>query len=174
VAARGRRNADAVLAAALAGGAKVKQAAQRADVSERTAFRRLADPGFRRQVVEARSAMVARACGRMAAGMAGAAVTLRRLLKAESDAVKLGAARALLELGYKLGEVAGIREQLDELRRELEALGRHDGGAEAAGGEAEGGGPPPGPGGGPPAPPASPGERQGPGVLPDGPGHLCG
>jgi hypothetical protein len=42
----GRKNADAALLTALAGGATVRRAAEQAEVSERTAYRRLEDAGF--------------------------------------------------------------------------------------------------------------------------------
>jgi hypothetical protein len=133
VAHRGRRNADDALVAALAGGATVRAASRRANLSERTAHRRLEDADFRRRVREARTAMIRRASGRMAAGMAGAAATLRRLLDARADTVKLAAARAILELGVKLGEVAALEERLAELERQLG--GRADAGATDRNGE---------------------------------------
>ena len=60
VAHRGRHSADDKLDAALASGLTVRDAA---DVAERTATRRMADAGFRRQVVELRSATVRSAAG---------------------------------------------------------------------------------------------------------------
>jgi hypothetical protein len=47
---RGRRNADEALALALASGQTLRDAAAAAAISERTAARRWADPGFRRRV----------------------------------------------------------------------------------------------------------------------------
>jgi len=46
VAHRGRKEADEALLQALACGATVETAAQRAGIGERTAYRRLADPEF--------------------------------------------------------------------------------------------------------------------------------
>ena len=71
-------------------------------VSERSAGRLLDDPKFKKRVNQLRAHMIRRAMGKMAAGMAEAAATLRSLLKAESEAIRLGASRALLELTVRL------------------------------------------------------------------------
>jgi hypothetical protein len=85
-------------------------------LSERTATRRWGDPAFRRRVAELRGEMVARSLGRMADGMAEAADVLRALLDAGTPpAVRLGAARALLELGVKLRESVELEERLRTL-----------------------------------------------------------
>jgi hypothetical protein len=57
---------DAALIVALAGGATVRDAARRAHVGERTVYRRLDEPDFRRQVQDARAGMVAQAVGKLA------------------------------------------------------------------------------------------------------------
>lgn len=118
MAAQGRKNADSAIIAALAGGATVTAAAERAGVSQRTIFRRLQDAGFRRQVSDARSAMVSEAVGLLARASGGAAITLAALLKADSEQVRLGAARAIIELGAKLRET----EELEQRIAALEAL----------------------------------------------------
>jgi hypothetical protein len=116
---RGRRNADDALALALAAGKTARDAAAELGVGERTVARRLADPGFRLRVNTLRGEMTQRAAGRLADGMATAADTLRGLLNAESDAVKLGAARSLLELGAKLRESVELEERLANLERRI-------------------------------------------------------
>jgi hypothetical protein len=122
VAHRGRRNADEALALALATGQTLRGAAAAAGLGERTATRRMANPGFRFRVAELRSEMVQRALGRMADGMAEAADTLRALLQAEGESVRLGAARALLELGAKLRETVELGSKVEELERLLKEL----------------------------------------------------
>jgi hypothetical protein len=119
VAHRGRQSADEALALAVAAGSTLRDAAGAAGVSERTATRRWADPAFRRRVAELRSDMAGRAAGRLAAAMSEAADTLRGLLAARSDSVRLAAARALMELGVKLGESV-------ELERRVAALEEAD------------------------------------------------
>jgi hypothetical protein len=116
----GRRKGDAALVLALAGGQTARDSARAAGVGERTATRRLADPDFRRRVVETRAALVERATGQMADAMSAAAETLRGLLEARSEAVRLGAARAVLELGMKLRESAALEQRLNELERRLD------------------------------------------------------
>jgi hypothetical protein len=115
VAHRGRRNADEALALAVASGQTLRDAAAAASVSERTAARRWADPDFRRRVNGLRGEMVQRSLGRMAEGMAEAACVLRALLAAESESVRLGAARSLLEYGVRLRETVDFEERLRAL-----------------------------------------------------------
>ena len=114
----GMESGEAVFVAALAGGRSVRDAARQADISERTAYRRLADPAFRRAVQDARSRIVAEATGRLAALSTAAAEALGRLLRAKSENVRLSAARAVLELQGRLRET----EELEQRIAELEAL----------------------------------------------------
>ena len=103
------------LALALAKGKSVMRAATEAGVSKRSAFRQLTDSAFRQRVAELRAGMVNRAMGIMATGMSHAAVTLRKLLKAENESVRLGACRAMLELGSKLRDSVELEERFAEL-----------------------------------------------------------
>lgn len=113
---RGRQNADDALALALASGRTLRDAAAAAGVAERTATRRWADPAFRRRVAGLRADMVGRALGHLADGMSEAADVLRQLLAAGTPpAVRLGACRALLELGVRLRESVELEERLRAL-----------------------------------------------------------
>jgi hypothetical protein len=114
MAGNGRKNGDA-LALALAAGDTAIEAATKAGMSERTVYRRLADPAFRRHVQDLRGEMVGRALGRMTNGMSEAADVLRSLLAAESETVRLGAARSLLEIGSKLRESVELEARLQAL-----------------------------------------------------------
>jgi hypothetical protein len=117
----GRRKCDDALLLALAAGQTVRAAAVAAGVGERTATRRLTEPDFRRRLAETRADMVARALGRVAEGMADAADKLRALLADTTPpAVRLGAARSLLELGVKLRESVEMEERLAALERQIE------------------------------------------------------
>jgi hypothetical protein len=115
----GRRNADEAVLTALAAGATIRQASEQTGVSERTIYRRLADVGFRQRVTSIRAGMLERAVGKVADGMADAAGTLRSLLVAEGESVRLGAARALLELGVKLRESVELEQRLQTLEQRL-------------------------------------------------------
>ena len=120
VAHRGRRNADENLALALASGKTLRDAAAVVGIAERTATRRWADPTFRQRVAELRGEMVGHALGRMADGMGEAADVLRQLLGAESESVRLGACRAILELGVKLRESVDLEERFAAMERRAE------------------------------------------------------
>jgi hypothetical protein len=123
----GRKRADGALIAALASGTTVQAAAQRAGVSEATAQRRLRDPHVVAAIQDARDQMVERAVGVASDGLVAAAATLRKLLAADSDAIKLGAARSLLELGPKLKDFADLSREVAELKSDVEALKRQRG-----------------------------------------------
>lgn len=79
----GRPSGDDELILALAAGVSVSEAADRAGVGERTAYRRLLDVDFRRRVSEARGRLFDAALGRLANIATKAADTLERLM--ESD-----------------------------------------------------------------------------------------
>ena len=111
----GRENGEPALIGALGGGDNVQEAARAAGVSERTVYRRLEHDTFRRQLAEARAELIARAVGVLARLSTTAATTLAGLLKAESESVRLGAARSVLELAVKLRES-------EELERRIAAL----------------------------------------------------
>lgn len=120
----GRQRADEVLAAAVAAGHTLRDAAKLAGVGERTASRRWAEPGFQRKIVALRAAMVERALGRLSDGMTQAADKLRELLDARSEAVRLGAARSLLELGVKLREAVELEQRVAGLEARHPGVGR--------------------------------------------------
>jgi hypothetical protein len=122
VAHRGRREADEALLLALACGATVESAARAAGLSPRTAHRRLADPAFAARVRQARADMAQRAAGALTAASAESVRTLLELQRASSPpAVRLGAARAVLEIGLKVREAAEFEGRLAALEQRLEA-----------------------------------------------------
>jgi hypothetical protein len=113
------RKGDDALLFALAAGQTIRDAAISAGLGEKTVYRRLANPAFRRRVADLRREMVAAAVGRLANAMAESADTLRSLLQATAESVRLGAAQALLELGYKMCEVAELEERIRNLEQSL-------------------------------------------------------
>ena len=110
-----RKHADTRLAVELASGKTVETAAEAAGLSVRTAFRRLRDPAFAQQVREARAAFVDRAVGKLADASTKAVDTLVQLLDCDTDTVKLGACRAILELGNRLRESVELEQRISEL-----------------------------------------------------------
>jgi hypothetical protein len=117
---RGRHNADEALVLALACGATVENAARTAGVSLRTVYRRLAEPTFRTRMQGARAEMVQRATAMLTAAALEAVKTLLVLQQGSVPAaVRLGAARAILELGAKLREVADLEARLAALEQQV-------------------------------------------------------
>ena len=123
----GTRKGDADLIVALASGRTVRDAAKHAKVGERTAHRRLGDREFRRKVSEARAEMIEQAAGRLAKAASTAVTTLRKLLKAESESVRLGACRAILESCERLRQSADLEQRIAELERRDEEPGKTGG-----------------------------------------------
>jgi|SRR5215469_3997345 len=111
---------DDELLVALIAGANVREAAERAGVSERTAYRRLADADFRRAVSEARGRMFDTALGRLASLAAKAAETLERLMDSDQPSEALGAAKAVLQLGPRLRESTELEERINRLEDEAD------------------------------------------------------
>ncbi|HUY31442.1 MAG TPA: hypothetical protein VMV69_01580 [Pirellulales bacterium] len=108
---------DDALILALAAGSTVRDAAERAGVGERTVYRRLDDAAFRRRVTRARNRVFEQAIGRLTDASASAADTMRSLLSAESEAVRLAAAKSIIEISAKLREIGELTRRLDELEQ---------------------------------------------------------
>ena len=121
--ARGRRKrADTGLIVSLACGASVETAAQKAGLSVRTVYRRLADPLFRAQVNDVRTDMLRRAAAMLTAAGMPAIKTFTTLQdSAQSESVRLGAARSILEWGCKLREMVELTERLVQLEARMGA-----------------------------------------------------
>lgn len=123
---------DPLLVVALAAGATVKEAAEKAGVSERTAWRRLTDAGFRRCVAEAKAALVTRAVATLADGATKAAETLVAVLESPDPRAQIAAAKVILDLAlpYRAGllaEAAALRPTVtvkEDLYRQLDEIGQ--------------------------------------------------
>jgi len=116
----GKRKGDSDLILSLARGKTVREAAESAGIGERTAHRRLSEPVFLRLVQETRAEMMTRAMGKLADASIEAVETLVSLLKAESETVRLGAARTILEAGPRLRELTDMETRLADLERRFE------------------------------------------------------
>jgi hypothetical protein len=122
MAARPRKKADEALLLTLACGATVESAARQCRLCERTVYRRLADPDFQCWLQQVRADMVQRTAGMLTAAAGEAVKTLLALQKeSEPAAVRLGAARAVLEIGLKLREAATLEGRLAALEQQLAA-----------------------------------------------------
>jgi hypothetical protein len=118
-----KKKADEGLVLALACGATPEGAAQKSGLSLRTVYRRLAQPEFRQRVDQVRAEMVRRVAGLFTAAAMASIKTFTTLQESAcSEAVRLGAARAIIELGCKLRQAVELNERVAALEARLEAL----------------------------------------------------
>ena len=101
----------------LAAGRTVQSAAKSCGISEKTVQRRLQDPDFQKRVAKARVEITARATAALADGATTAVRTLRRLLKAKSESVRLGAVRTFLEFGLEAAQAGDLEQRVASLER---------------------------------------------------------
>jgi hypothetical protein len=119
-----RKKAEDALLLTLACGASVENAARQCGLCERTVYRRLEDPEFSQRLKQLRADMVQRTAGALTAAATEAVRTLLELQKPSAPpAVRLGAARSVLEIGVKLREVADLEERLAALEESLAQTG---------------------------------------------------
>lgn len=93
---------DEPLLLALARGLTVRDAANEADISEATAWRRLRDQGFVKRLIAIRSELWSAALTGLSDAATRAVSVLVELLKSEDEAMRLKAATKIVELGSKL------------------------------------------------------------------------
>ncbi|MBI1913223.1 MAG: helix-turn-helix domain-containing protein [Planctomycetes bacterium] len=112
-------------ALALACGDSEPEAAREAGCSERTIRNWLHEPAFTRRIADLRSEMTSRALGKLVDNMVSAADTLGYLCRrGKSEQVRLGAARALLELGVKMRETVELEQRMAALEANQRPAGR--------------------------------------------------
>src|SRR5262249_32314147 len=117
---RGRQQADETILLALACGATVESAARQAGVAPRPVHRRLDDPAFPQRLQALRADMIGRTERSLTAAATEAVRTLVELLKPTTPAtVRLGAARAVLEMSLKVREVTDLEQRLLALEQQL-------------------------------------------------------
>ena len=102
-------------ALAIASGSTIVEAAERAGISERTVRRRLDDPDYRMEISHLRSKLLDAAVGKLVAATTEAASTMQALLEADSEHVRLGAAKAILEFGLSLQEALETQTRITTL-----------------------------------------------------------
>jgi hypothetical protein len=112
-----RHAADEVLALALARGMTVHAASALANVSDRTAHRRLLDESFRRRVKELRAEMFDRAAGQLAALTEKASEALSSALEGDPSGLTVRAAGIVFEQAAKLRQSGDFEERLAELEK---------------------------------------------------------
>ncbi len=111
--------ADEALIRALACGATVEHAARKAEMGERTAYRRLDDPEFKARVKAAGTEVVERTSGLLTGG---GLLSVKTLVDLQQDAstpasVRRGAARDVLEMGVRYREHADLEARVAALEK---------------------------------------------------------
>jgi hypothetical protein len=114
-----RRIADEQLAAELAAGKTIREAAAAAGVSLRTAKRRLNEPEFKKRIMDVRAAAVANATAIVFSGMNEAASVLKQLVSHKDPRIQERAAVKVIELGMKLNAVTELERRLEQLEQFL-------------------------------------------------------
>ncbi len=117
--AKRKKNEDQLLLA-LACGATVEAAARQCSLSERTVYNRLAEVEFQTRLDQIRADMVQRSSGMLTAAASEAVRTLLALVKDSTPAVRLGAARAILEIGMKIRQMVELEVRMGELEKLVE------------------------------------------------------
>lgn len=100
-------------------GRTIEAAARAAGVSSKTVSRRLRDPEFVFELRQAREELVSLTVVRLAGACEEAAQTLRELLSAPQDSVRLRAAQLILDSGARFAEPQDLIERIDRLERIL-------------------------------------------------------
>ena len=117
----GRENGDALLfITLLAMGKSVPEAAAKARIAERTAFRWAKQPGVLAQVTKLRDEMFSRAIAELASLAKAAVGTVRQLLQDESPQIRLAASRLVLGEAPRLREHAELAARIRKLENEQE------------------------------------------------------
>jgi len=116
-----RKKNEESLLLALACGATVESAARQCGLSDRTVYRRLEDAAFKKRLERVRADMVGRSAGMLTAAGGESVRTLMALQKDSTPAVRLGAARTILEMGLKIRQMVDLEQRLEELEELLAA-----------------------------------------------------
>jgi hypothetical protein len=113
------------VAVSLAAGLSIEAAARKEGIAAITVKKWLREqPALRVRIRWLRVQMTERALGLLADGMAQAAVTLRRLLRSESEAMRHKAAESLLTHGAQLSALAELQDRLEALEANQPRRGR--------------------------------------------------
>lgn len=94
-----------------------KEAAEKANVSERTIYTYLQDAAFAQQYQDGRNALIKEAAEQIQRSLSPAITALRHIAEDEASSknARVQAARALLEYGIRLSEISDIYKRLDQL-----------------------------------------------------------
>ncbi len=115
----GRKDEQAILA--LLTRPTIPEAAKACGVGEATLWRWMQEPEFRDRYRQARRQVLEGAIASLQQAAGEAATTLRTLLKAESETVRLGACRAILEQATKGADLLDLEARIAALEVGREA-----------------------------------------------------
>ena len=105
----------------------IPEAAKACGVGEVTLWRWLQEPAFRDAYRQARRQVLEGAIGSLQQAATEAATTLRALLTADSESVRLGACRAILEQAMKGADLLDLEARIAALEAGRGAAGSGDG-----------------------------------------------
>ncbi|MDB5309345.1 MAG: hypothetical protein JWO38_3547, partial [Gemmataceae bacterium] len=109
--------ADEVLIRRLAYGDTIPDAARIAKVSERTVYRRLANPTFRNRLSATQAAALSPAYGMLTTGLTDACFKLNQLVRNPNPHVGFKAAKAVVDLTLKMREQVEVEDRVTALER---------------------------------------------------------
>ncbi len=111
------RQKEKQLIADLAAGMTIQEAADAAGVSKRTVNRRLANPRFKKCIMDVRSSCVSNATARLLTGLKQATNVLNLLVESSDQRIQERAAIKLIELAVKLNAVSEQERRLEQIER---------------------------------------------------------
>lgn len=117
-----RRPADETFLVGLVAGKTIEQAATDAGLSERTGYRRMAEPAFRERLTRAQDDRLAATSAAVSSSMSEAMTVLRDILR-DGKALhrdKVSAARSLLDFSLRFREHADLAQRLAALEQRIE------------------------------------------------------
>jgi transposase len=103
------------LAALVASGCTIREAAKRLEIGEATAYRRSEKPQFRQRVNELRAASLAASVGKITSLVDESLDVVRSILQNGSDRDKLAASKIVLSSVGPLSELAELRQRITAL-----------------------------------------------------------
>jgi ribosomal protein L29 len=112
---KGRKQADELLAIAIATGKTCDEASKAAGLSLRTVSRRMADRDFQRRVAEIQTELLNAACGKLADSLGESADVLRTLLRSAREDIRLKASAKIIESMLKVHDLSKLRKRVARL-----------------------------------------------------------
>ena len=99
----------------------IKEASEQSGISRASLFRFLQDPAFRKELSEARGRMVDIAVAKLSKACSAAVGVLVEIMKNRelSPSPRVTAAKGILDLAFKAGEIEDLKQRLEILEERL-------------------------------------------------------